>query len=248
MKILITICGRAGSKGVKNKNIRNFLGHPLVAYTISVAEQFRERSEHEVDICISSDSKPLLEIGTHFSEIVSILRCDELAEDATPKMLVLKDALAQMEKLSDKSYDYLIDLDITSPLRKVSDVENALNTSIKNKVDVVLSAVASRRNPYFNMVEKTEEGISLSKTGNFSCRQDVPEVYDINASIYSYSCKALTGNLRKSPLDGSADLILMEDTGILDIDHEHDFTLMEVLAAHLFKHQFREVKDYLEKI
>ena len=246
MKILITVCGRAGSKGVKNKNIKSFLGHPLVYYTFSVAEQFQTNLSYEVDICLSSDCDELLKTASKFNSINPIKRNLKLAEDKTPKLLVIKDALAQMERKTFKNYDYLIDLDITSPLRKISDVENALNTSIKRGVDVVLSAVHSRRNPYFNMVERNSDGIHLSKTGGFDCRQDVPEVFDINASIYSYKCEALKNKLKLSPLDGTADIVIMEDTGVLDIDTENDFFFMEIIASHLFKHKFKEVKEYLD--
>lgn len=55
-----------------------------------------------------------------------------------------------MEKTKDKSYSYIIDLDITSPLRTVNDVENALHKAIENrKIDVVFSVVPSRRKPIF---------------------------------------------------------------------------------------------------
>ena len=42
MKILVTVCGRAGSKGVKSKNTRDFLGYPICYYTISALKLFKE--------------------------------------------------------------------------------------------------------------------------------------------------------------------------------------------------------------
>ena len=82
-----------------------------------------------------------------------------------------------MEKNKNKKYDYVIDLDITSPLRKVSDIENIFNKEIETQSDVVFSVVLSRRNPYFNMVEKTKDNkIVFSKPSSFVRRQDAPEV------------------------------------------------------------------------
>ena len=67
MNFLITICGRGGSKGLENKNIRPFLGRPLMEYTIAAARRFRVlRPEDHIDICVSSDSRELLSIGRQF--------------------------------------------------------------------------------------------------------------------------------------------------------------------------------------
>ena len=46
MKVLVTICGRAGSKGVGNKNFRLFLGEPMIYYTIKAAKLFKEKNQN----------------------------------------------------------------------------------------------------------------------------------------------------------------------------------------------------------
>ena len=57
MEVLITICGRAGSKGAKNKNFRLFLGKPLIYYTIKSAKLFKKNSSDlKIDICVNSDN------------------------------------------------------------------------------------------------------------------------------------------------------------------------------------------------
>ena len=59
-RLLITICGRAGSKGFKNKNLKTFCGHPLVYYSLSAAELFiKNPPELEVDIALNTDSPAL---------------------------------------------------------------------------------------------------------------------------------------------------------------------------------------------
>ena len=64
MNILFTICGRAGSKGIKNKNICNFAGNPLPYYTISALDLFLEKTSLDIksDIVVNSDSMDLLKI------------------------------------------------------------------------------------------------------------------------------------------------------------------------------------------
>ncbi|HEX2926717.1 MAG TPA: acylneuraminate cytidylyltransferase family protein [Ruminiclostridium sp.] len=247
MDILITICGRAGSRGVKDKNIRKFLGKPLIKYSVASANLFKENnSAHSVDICVNSDSRRILNL-IKGDDLTFIKRPQELARDNSPKVPVIKHSLIFMEEKLNKKYDYIIDLDITSPLRKVTDIENALNKVVENiSADVVFSVVPSRRNPYFNMVESTDAGMRRIIAANYTARQQLPKVYDINASIYCYKRDSLLYKLEHSPLDGEFDAILMKDTAVLDIDSEEDFKLMEVLSRHYFKDEFRELFDYVK--
>lgn len=246
MNILITVCGRAGSKGVKNKNFKNFLGNPLIEYTFASINLFKEQNKSlNIDVCLNSDSKELLKIATNNS-IKGIDRPEELAQDNSPKVPVIRYSLEYMESFYKKKYDYVIDLDITSPLRKVEDIENALNKAISNKeIDVVYSVVNSRRNPYFNMVENKNGEIKKIKESNFIRRQDAPKVYDMNASIYCYKRDSLINVLKKSPLEGKNDIVVMKDTAVLDIDSEEDFELMEVLGKYFLENEFKELKNYL---
>lgn len=146
-----------------------------------------------------------------------------------------------MEKNKNKKYDYVIDLDITSPLRKVSDIENIFNKEIETQSDVVFSVVLSRRNPYFNMVEKTKDNkIVFSKPSSFVRRQDAPEVYDMNVSIYCYKRDTLADST-KVPFKEKIDIVVMKDTYVLDIDHEEDFSIMECLVKNYYKDEFKEI-------
>ncbi len=89
--ILITICGRAGSKGFKNKNLKTFLGTPLVYYTAAIAEDFKKRLAKECDttICLNSDSKELQNlVNAKYKEIELIGRAEELGGDRVPKRAI----------------------------------------------------------------------------------------------------------------------------------------------------------------
>lgn len=249
MNILITICGRAGSKGVKNKNMRDFLGHPLIKYTIAAAYLFIENnSGYNADICVNSDSEELLGMVGNY-DMECIKRPPELAQDASPKVPVIRYSLNYMEDKMKTKYDYIIDLDITSPLRKLQDIENALSkTIIENTCDVVFSVVKSRRNPYFNMVENKDNKIQKVIKSNFLTRQQAPAVYDMNASIYCYKRDSLLYKLENSPLEGKINIVEMRDTAVLDIDSEEDFELMQILAEHFFKNGFEELLEKVNKI
>lgn len=249
MNILITICGRAGSKGVKNKNTRKFLGKPLIEYSIAAAYHFKERNcDYNVDISVNSDSDEILNMVNQY-DLTCIKRPEELAQDTSPKIPAIRYSLKFMEEKLNKQYDFIIDLDITSPLRKVTDIENSLSKIIENvTADVIFSVVPSRRNPYFNMVEDKDGRMQKIINVSFQARQQVPKVYDMNASIYCYRRKSLLHRLKQSPLEGVFDIFLMKDTAILDIDTEEDFELMEILGEYFFRGEFRELYDYISNI
>ncbi len=246
MKVLFTICGRAGSKGIHNKNIRDFIGKPLPYYTLSAIDLYlKKHTDVDWDIVANSDSEVLLGLmsNSEFRTVDVIKRTPALAGDTVGKIDVIKNCLEIMEQRKSKKYDVVVDLDITSPLRKVCDIENLLKLHFEKNPDVTTSVVPARRNPYFNQVKQTARGVRKVIDSNYTARQQAPQVFDMNASLYAYSPEYLMSG--KGVLDGYCEVIEMYDTGILDLDHENDFELMEVIATYLFKAypEFAEIRD-----
>ncbi len=251
--VLITICGRAGSKGFKNKNLKTFLGMPLVYYTAAIAEDFKKRlaEECETTICLNTDSKDLQKlVNDKYKNIELINRAEELGGDKVPKMAVWHNSLDIMESRLNKNFDYVIDLDITSPLRQIDDVVNAYKKKIENKdCQLIYSVCESRRNPYFNMV-KVENGFATKfAASNFTTRQEAPSVYDMNASIYVIDADYLRKDKENMLLNAKSNIYEMYDTAVLDIDCEQDFELMEIIAKYLFEKNdnFKKMKELVEK-
>lgn len=248
--ILITICGRAGSKGLKNKNLSNLLDKPLVYYTLAAAFDFKSRlTNTTVDICLNTDSQELVNlVKEKYNEVYVINRKEELSEDTTPKLMVFQDSLLHMEKLKSIKYQYLIDLDITSPLRKIDDVYNAYK--LKNELkdtQLIFSVCESRRNPYFNMVKSCGSYVEKIINSDFTARQQAPEVYDMNASIYVFEANFIRENKTSFLWDAVCSVYIMEDTAVLDIDNERDFRLIQVVAKYLFESN-KEYNDMYMKI
>lgn len=185
-KILITLCARGGSKGIPGKNIKPINGKPLIAYSIDTATKFSK--VHSAHIALSTDSVDIKKTAEQFGLKTEYIRPDEMATDSAGKLPVIKDLLSYQEKIHNCRYDFVIDLDITSPLRTVNDIETALQLLINNKEAVnIFSVSKAHRNPYFNMVEEQPDGFyNLVKTGNFKTRQSSPKVYDLNASFYIF--------------------------------------------------------------
>ncbi len=248
MRILFTICGRAGSKGIKNKNLRKFCGKYLANFTVSTIDLYlNHHPEIEADIVVNSDSSELLELVANngLKKIDRIVRDERLAGDSIGKIAVINDCLEKMESRYQKKYNMVVDLDITSPLRTVEDLENVITLQTEKNADVTTTVVTARRNPYFNQVKKTNYGAKKVIDSNYTARQQAPEVFDMNASIYAYNPAFLSSG--KGVLDGYCEIVEMYDTGILDLDHENDFELMEVIAEYLVKKNagFKEVYEHI---
>jgi len=250
MNILFTICGRAGSKGIKNKNIKDFVDFPLPYYTLSAIDLYLcQHPDTQYDIVVNTDSPELIELMTQnkIRDIAVIERVASLAGDSVGKIDVIHNCLDEMEQRNNCTYDLVVDLDITSPLRRVCDIEALINTHIAKKPDVTTSVAPARRNPYFNQVMRTDHGVKKVIESNYTARQQAPDIYDMNASLYAYSPDHLRSG--KGVLDGYCEIIEMYDTGILDLDHENDYELMQVIAEYLFNKNsdFRLIRDNIKK-
>ncbi len=240
MNILFTLCGRAGSKGVKGKNARDFLDVPLVWYSMANIALYIEKygNGDNIKVVLNTDSEPLKDLVRRVNEIpVTIIHREEnLAGDRVPKVAVILDSLNKAEDVFAQTFDLVVDLDITSPLRTVQDVKNAIDRKkLRNDVDVVYSVAPSRRNPYFNMVKEENGYFCRAIPSNFTTRQEAPVFYDMNASIYAYSTDALKKKDQATFFNSGCDAVVMFDTGILDIDSEEDYELMQVIAKYLFE-------------
>ncbi|WP_195652791.1 acylneuraminate cytidylyltransferase family protein [Bacteroides cellulosilyticus] len=248
MDILFTLCGRAGSKGVKGKNARDFMDIPLCWYSMAgIALYIKQHTtaDDHIDVVLNTDSEDLIRLVESANELpVAVLRRDEsLAGDCVPKVAVILDCLTRAEKMFNANYDVVVDLDITSPLRTVEDIKNAIDRKVsRSEVDVVYSVAPSRRNPYFNMVKEENGFFCKAIPSNFTTRQEAPVFYDMNASIYAYSSKALKEKEQATFFNSNCDAVIMQDTGVLDIDSEEDYELMQVIAKYLFdnKENFKQ--------
>ena len=223
---LCTICARGGSKGVINKNIRNISGKPLIVYSIEQAL----RSKLFEHIVVSTDSESISEISIKYGAEVFFKRPAELSLDTSPKIPVIRHALMSSEEYYNKVFDTIVDLDATSPLRSVDDILNCVSIFEDKKYGNLITAMNSRRSPYFNLIEVNDKGIvSLSEKSLIPIvrRQDAPSCFDMNASIYIWNRNSLLN--REGLFHEDTGLYVMPEERSIDIDSELDFELVEFL-------------------
>lgn len=233
MNILFTICARKGSKGLKNKNISNFCNYPISYFTLSAYQLFKEKYSYNCDLAINTDSEELLkQVRLTKINFTHIERTEELAGDIVGKIDVIKDTYKKIGK----TYDFIIDLDLTSPLRTPEDIKGTLDELIDNpETNLCVSVTDSRRSPYFNQIQINEQGYYKPVINRgVTARQQVPIVYDMNASIYVYRPNFLI-NSKGNLFDGNIKIYKMKDSAVIDIDNPEDSNLMQIIAEYFYK-------------
>ena len=226
MSRICTICARGGSKGVKNKNIRELASKPLIAHTI---EQARSSRLFEL-IAVSSDSLEILEIAGRYGADLMVDRPPELAIDTAAKLPAIRHCVQKAEEYASKTFDVVVDLDATSPLRLPEDICGAVYLLEARGISNVITAAPARRSPYFNLVELGEdEVVRLSKPlpATIVRRQDSPACFDMNASIYVWHRDALF--IHATVFASDTRLYVMPEERSIDIDSELDFEIVGLL-------------------
>lgn len=228
MKRICTICARAGSKGVRGKNLRVLSGLPLLAHSLRQAAA----SGLFDAIAFSSDSPEMLAIAMQHGATVLVDRPAEMATDTAAKLPVIRHCVAEAERALGVTFDTCVDLDATSPLRDVEDIRAVVQLLEGSGAGNVITAMPARRSPYFNMVEQDEHGmIRLAKPTSlpFVRRQDAPACFDMNASIYAWTRQALM--TAPGLFNPDTRLHVMPEERSIDIDSEVDFLLVELLMS-----------------
>ncbi|BFG70376.1 CMP-N,N'-diacetyllegionaminic acid synthase [Sediminibacterium sp. KACHI17] len=227
MKILISICARGGSKGIPGKNIKNINGKALIAYTIEHARAFA--TLYDCDIALSTDSDEIKSTCASFGLTTSYMRPENISSDSAGKMETIKHLLLHEENVRGVKYDYILDLDVSSPLRNLKDLQEAFNAiQSDNEALNLFSVNKANRNPYFNMVEQQVNGYySLVKKGDSVTRQSAPVVYDMNASFYFF--RRVFFDVPEPKTISERAMVYIMPHICFDLDHPIDFDVMEYL-------------------
>lgn len=222
MTVIATICARGGSTGVPRKNVRPLLGKPLICYTIEQALACPDLDA----VYVSTDDDEIAEVARKAGAKVPFRRPAELATNVAAKLPVIRH-LVDWVVNSGVPVRKIVDLDPTSPLREVSDIECSL-AMLDDETDVVITACEAEKNPYFNMVEYLPDGnVGLVKplSGGVVSRQQAPKVYAMNASVYVWHRHSLARGI----WDGRVKLHVMPRERSVDIDTPMDWKLVELL-------------------
>lgn len=226
-KQIAFIFARGGSKGVRDKNIRDVAGKPLIAHTIETALS----SFYINEVIVSTDSEEISRVAELYGASI-LRRPDHLATDTSSELLSWKHAL---ELRGREMGGLFISLPATSPLRSVEDINNGIEKFKTGGLDILFGISPAHRNPFLNMVKiKENDLVEILISGSDAVRrQDVPTVFDITTNIYIsnpeyiMTCEKL--------MEGRVGYIMIPTERSLDIDTEFDLYLADLILTHPFK-------------
>lgn len=223
IKVLGLITARGGSKSIPHKNIKELHGKPLIAYTIEAAQKSKLLS-HTI---VSTDDGEIAELAKQYGADVPFLRPAEISKDESTSFEAVHHALTWLKENGGETYDYVLILQPTSPLRIASDIDASIVIAAETGADSVMGMV-ELTDFSLKKLKKIEDGIILpygEAEGKFSSmRQHLDKVYKRNAAIYLTKVSCLLGN----DLFGKVSrAYIMPEERSVDINKPVDFELAE---------------------
>lgn len=219
--ILAIIPARGGSKGIPGKNIIDVAGKPLIAWTIEAAK----KSRYIDRLILSSDDDEIIKVATQWGCEVPFKRPDELAKDDTPGIDPVLHALSKIP-----TFDYIVLLQPTSPLRRTEDVDGCIEKCITQQANCCVSVTEPDKSPfwmyYINSKDVLEPVVSIDKK-RATRRQDLPIVYALNGAVYVARCEWLLAN--KTFLSEETIGYTMSKEHSIDIDSWRDLQLTKLI-------------------
>ena len=212
--ILAVIPARGGSKGIPGKNIIEVAGRPLIAYTLEAAKNSRF-----IDyVLVSTDSEEIADAARKYGGEVPFLRPDELASDTAKTIDAVLHCVKEMEKLG-KSFDTVILLQPTSPLRTAEDIDGAIELFFKNGEKSLVSVSELDVNPV--LIRRVEDGRAVPILNESSTvrRQDFKKYYRVNGAIYINKASELGS---ETSLNDNETAYIMDSSHCIDIDSMED--------------------------
>ena len=230
-EVLALIPARGGSKDIPRKNIRDFAGSPLIAYSIAAGLQ----SRHVTRVIVSTDDEEIAAVAREWGAEVPFLRPSELAQDDTTDLPVFQQALAWLAENENYHPDFVVQLRPTSPVRPANLIDEAIELMLTNpQADCVRGVVPSGQNPFkmWQIEPDSHQMRPLLSLPNLkepynAPRQDLPKTYWQTGHVDVIRTSTI---LEKGSLTGDVILpVLIDPRYTVDIDTPADMARYALL-------------------
>ncbi|MCM1261968.1 MAG: acylneuraminate cytidylyltransferase family protein [Butyrivibrio sp.] len=226
MRNLAVIPARSGSKGLKDKNIKELLGKPLMAYTIEAAIE----SGLYDTVHVSTDTDKYAQIAMEYGADVPFLRKKELSTDAASTWDVVRFVIQEYEEMG-KRFDVVTVLQPTSPLRTKEDIIDAYSFFEEKKANMISSVCEMEHSPLWSNTlpdDLSMEYFEDEETA-YIPRQKLPVYYRENGAVYILKVDYLMNNT--ALYKNRCFAYIMEKEHSVDIDEEIDFLFAQIILA-----------------
>lgn len=238
LKYLAIIPARKGSKRLPNKNILKLGNKPLIAWTIEAAL----KSKYIDEVMVTTDSAEIAVFAKNYGAKVPFIRPNELATDKASSNDVVKHAV-DFYKQKGQTFENIILLQPTSPLRTTNNIDNAIKLQIEKNANSIISVCETDHSPLWsntlNSDNSMEKFIKPEVKGKRS--QDLETYYRLNGAVYIV--KTSTFLKEKSFFSKKKSFAYkMDKKHSIDIDDEIDFKLAEIVIKLLKQHKKTPLK------
>jgi N-acylneuraminate cytidylyltransferase len=231
LEVLALIPARGGSKSIPRKNVIDFAGYPLIAYSIAAGLA----AERVSRVIVSTDNEEIAKISQRYGAEVPFMRPAEHAEDATPDLPVFVHALEWLAEHEDYHPDIVVQLRPTSPFRRLWHINKSVeDLSARPDADAVRTVIEPFQNP-FKMWTINADGVMQPlvetefKEAYNMPRQALPQVYWQTGYVDTAWAKTI---VEKNSMTGDRILPLVIDPGDwVDIDSPDDWKRAERLIT-----------------
>jgi CMP-N,N'-diacetyllegionaminic acid synthase len=226
-KVLAVIPARGSSKRFPNKNIRMLAGKPLIAWTIEAAQKARRLTHY----LVSSEALLIMEVARNYGAPVPFTRPEELATDTVRNIAVVSHALKFMEADKGVTYDIIVLLQPTSPIRNPAHIDQAVDMLWKSDLDSVASVKGpfKKRDPILKAIRGgvMEDYCPVADPAN------AEPFYLYNAALYAVRRDYFVKN--KKLISPRQVPLVMDPIYSVDVDTEADFLMAETYLKYLAK-------------
>jgi N-acylneuraminate cytidylyltransferase len=218
---LAIIPARGGSKRIPRKNIKDFLGKPIIAYSIEAAI----KSELFDEIMVSTDDSEIAEVALKYGANVPFFRSSKNSDDFSSTMDVINEVLREYNQKLNMKFEHACCIYPTAPLIKVEHLKDGFNKLISNDFTSVFTAVEFNY-PIWRGLCMNEDGISNMIWPKYlnTRSQDLPKSYHDAGQWYWFKPSELT----ESFFLGKPSLFKLQEMEVQDIDTLSDWEIAEL--------------------
>ena len=221
MSSIAIITARGGSKRIPRKNIKDFLGKPILAYSIEAALKSGVFDE----VMVSTDDKEIAEIAEKYGAKVPFFRSEATSNDTATTNDVLMEVLEEYEKRG-KSFDYMACLYPTNPFITADKLIEAMNIIKSDKYAEVVPVVQFSFPPQRAYIIGSQGTLEYKwEEFKFSRSQDLEKMYHDAGQFYFYKVDSYVKN---RGVKGAICPIICPEHEVQDIDNEEDWKMAEI--------------------
>ena len=221
MKKIAIITARGGSKRIPYKNIKDFLGKPILAYSIEAAIASNEFDE----IMVSTDDEKIAEIAKQYGAKVPFYRSEKTSGDFATTNDVLLEVIDEYEKRGLK-FDMGVCIYPTAPFVTGEKIKSAVRTLEESDADTLIPVVQFSYPPKRSMVIRDGKLIFAHPEYIDSRSQDLESEYHDVGQFYCFKIEAYKNN--KKLMLGNILPMVVDETEVQDIDNESDWKIAEI--------------------